>query len=140
MHILNSFDYLTNIPKTQLYIWVFFIGAWVLPLVIISFSYCSIVRIVKKQEEYYFDENKYNNEKSSMEDQDFNSKRSLRSSLRKPKRSLEKFDQPRMSFKHQKKQTKQKSEVKYSFKYLETNLLISLLYFTYYCDIILYNM
>jgi len=40
------FDYLSNDLTTKIFILVFFIGAWVVPLSIILYSYSSIIRIV----------------------------------------------------------------------------------------------
>jgi len=41
-----SFDYLSKDMTTKIFILVFFIGAWVVPLSIIMYSYSSIIRIV----------------------------------------------------------------------------------------------
>ncbi|XP_047485265.1 uncharacterized protein LOC125036587 isoform X2 [Penaeus chinensis] len=45
-----SFDYLSHATRTRVYIFSFFIAAWLLPLNIIFFSYVSIVVTVSKQE------------------------------------------------------------------------------------------
>ncbi|KAK8385768.1 hypothetical protein O3P69_016498 [Scylla paramamosain] len=47
-----SFDYLSESTNTRIYIFAFFVAAWVLPLNIIIFSYLSIVSTVSKQERY----------------------------------------------------------------------------------------
>ncbi|XP_068222976.1 uncharacterized protein [Palaemon carinicauda] len=49
-----SFDYLTTLTRTRVYIFSFFVAAWVLPLYIISFSYISIVNTVSKQERHCY--------------------------------------------------------------------------------------
>ncbi|XP_066959942.1 melanopsin-like isoform X1 [Macrobrachium rosenbergii] len=49
-----SFDYLTTSTRTRVYIFSFFVAAWVLPLYIISFSYISIVNTVSKQERHCY--------------------------------------------------------------------------------------
>lgn len=45
-----SFDYLSHATRTRIYIFSFFIAAWLLPLNIIFFSYVSIVVTVSRQE------------------------------------------------------------------------------------------
>lgn len=47
-----SFDYLSDVTNTRVYIFAFFVAAWVLPLNVISFSYLSIVTTVSRQERY----------------------------------------------------------------------------------------
>ncbi|XP_045121530.1 melanopsin-like [Portunus trituberculatus] len=47
-----SFDYLSESTNTRIFIFAFFVAAWVLPLNIIVFSYLSIVSTVSKQERY----------------------------------------------------------------------------------------
>ncbi|XP_071520529.1 uncharacterized protein [Panulirus ornatus] len=49
-----SFDYLTDVVRTRVYIFSFFVAAWLVPLCIITFSYLSIVSIVSKQERHYY--------------------------------------------------------------------------------------
>ncbi|KAA0192421.1 hypothetical protein HAZT_HAZT009348 [Hyalella azteca] len=41
-----SFDYLSRDRNNTIFIWSFFVAAWVVPLVTISYSYTNIVRIV----------------------------------------------------------------------------------------------
>ena len=50
---LLSFDYLSNSTPNRVYIFLFFICAWVVPFIIIVFSYTSIVLMVKSQKKYY---------------------------------------------------------------------------------------
>ncbi|KAK4290230.1 hypothetical protein Pmani_036857 [Petrolisthes manimaculis] len=47
-----SFDYLSDVTNTRIYIFSFFVAAWVLPLNVISFSYLSIVTTVSREERY----------------------------------------------------------------------------------------
>nr|XP_053646940.1 uncharacterized protein LOC128698619 [Cherax quadricarinatus] len=48
-----SFDYLSEAMRNRVYIFCFFVAAWVVPLHIITFSYMSIVSTVAKQELQY---------------------------------------------------------------------------------------
>nr|XP_023024923.1 opsin, ultraviolet-sensitive-like [Leptinotarsa decemlineata] len=41
-----SFDYLTDDPKIKVFILVFFVAAWVVPFILISFSYFNIMKVV----------------------------------------------------------------------------------------------
>lgn len=41
-----SFDYLTHDPSERYFIFAFFLAAWVVPFVLITFSYVNIVRVV----------------------------------------------------------------------------------------------
>ena len=41
-----SFDYLSDDLTTRIFILVFFVGAWIVPMIIIFFSYLSIIRTV----------------------------------------------------------------------------------------------
>jgi len=41
-----SFDYLSNDLSSRIFILVFFVGAWLIPMIVILFAYVSIIRIV----------------------------------------------------------------------------------------------
>lgn len=45
-----SFDYLNDDVENRIFVFVFFLAAWFLPLVVILFSYFSIFRIVRQAE------------------------------------------------------------------------------------------